>query len=198
MSRRKLSYYKVYKPYGMLSQFSDSAGRETLKNLYAFPRDVYPAGRLDFDSEGLLLLTNDTSLTDLLLNPVNNHKREYLVQVEGIPGEDDIEPLKKGIVLRGVKLRPADVRIISEPPLPPRIPPIRYRKSVPVSWLSITLTEGKNRQVRRMTAAIGFPTLRLVRVRIENISLQGMKTGDVYRLSDSEINHLIKIKMAVQ
>lgn len=182
----------------MLSQFSEQAGRKTLKELYTFPRDVYPVGRLDADSEGLLLLTNDTSLTDLLLNPFNKHKREYLVQVEGTPGENDIEPLKKGIVLRGIKLKPADVKIIPEPLLPPRIPPIRYRKNVPESWLSITLTEGKNRQVRRMTAAIGFPTLRLVRVRIENISLEGMKPGDVCVLSDSEINQLIKIKMAVQ
>lgn len=182
----------------MLSQFSDQEGRKTLKELYAFPRDVYPVGRLDADSEGLLLLTNDTSLTDLLLNPVNKHKREYLVQVEGIPDEDHIEPLKKGIVLRGVKLKPADVKIIPEPMLPPRIPPIRYRKNVTESWLSITLTEGKNRQVRRMTAAIGFPTLRLVRLRIENISLEGMKPGEVCPLSDAEINQLIKIKMAVQ
>src|SRR5574337_583335 len=98
----KFSYYKLYKPYGMLSQFSDQEGRKTLKELYAFPRDVYPVGRLDADSEGLLLLTNDTSLTDLLLNPVNKHKREYLVQVEGIHDENHIEPLKKGIVLRGV------------------------------------------------------------------------------------------------
>jgi 23S rRNA pseudouridine2457 synthase len=198
MSRNKFSYYKIYKPYGMLSQFSDSKGRQTLKNLYNFPEKVYPVGRLDSDSEGLLLLTDDKSLTEFLLNPANNHKREYLVQVEGIPSAKELEPMQKGVTIKGGKTKPANIEIIPAPSLPPRIPPIRFRKNVPESWLRIILTEGKNRQIRKMTAAMGFPTLRLVRIRIENISLGNMYPGDVKRLSDTESNQLIKIKMAVK
>ncbi len=182
----------------MLSQFSDSEGRETLKNLYNFPENVYPVGRLDSDSEGLLLLTDDKSLTEFLLNPANNHKREYLVQVEGIPSAKELVPLEKGVIIKGNKTKPAKAEIIPAPLLPPRIPPVRFRKNVPESWLRIILTEGKNRQVRRMTAVIGFPTLRLVRVRMENILLEKMNPGDVQQLSNVEINQLIKIKMAVK
>lgn len=182
----------------MLSQFSDSEGRETLKNLYDFPENVYPVGRLDSDSEGLLLLTNDKSLTEFLLNPENNHKREYLVQVEGFPRTEELDPIRMGLIIQGRKTKPANAEIIPAPSIPVRIPPVRFRKNVPESWLRIILTEGKNRQVRKMTAAIGFPTLRLVRVRIENISLDKMSPGDVKQLSDAEINQLLKNKMAVK
>ncbi len=198
MPRRKFSYYKIYKPYGMLSQFSDSDGRKTLKDLYNFPENVYPIGRLDADSEGLLLLTDDKSLTEFLLNPANNHTREYLVQVEGIPGAKELEPLEKGVIIKGSRTKPAKAEIIPTPALPPRVPPVRFRKNVPESWLRIILTEGKNRQVRRMTAAIGFPTLRLVRIRMENILLEKMNPGDVKQLSNAEIDQLVKIKMAVR
>ncbi len=197
MPPRKFSYYKIFKPYGMLAQFSGEEGRSTLKDLYDFPKSVYPVGRLDADSEGLLLLTDDKSLTEILLNPEYNHEREYLVQVEGIPQADDILLLNKGLIIKGRKLKPAEAEIISHPSLPSRNPPIRFRKNIPETWLRIILTEGKNRQVRRMTAAIGFPTLRLVRVRIGNILLDEMKPAEVKELSGEELTGLLKIKTAV-
>ncbi len=193
MSREKYHYYKIYKPFGVLSLFIDYKGRPTLKKLFDFPPNVYPIGRLDMDSEGLLILTDDKSLTDILLNPAFRHRREYLVQVEGIPKKSDIENLESGIVVKGRKTLPAEVEIISDPILPPRIPPIRFRKNIPDSWIKLILTEGRNRQVRKMTAAIGFPTLRLVRSRIENISLDDMQPGEVRELSSKEIKELIKI-----
>lgn len=194
MPLKMYHYYKLYKPFGVLSLFNDQSGRLTLKNLFNFPEDVYPVGRLDKDSEGLLILTDDKSLTDQLLNPSYKHKREYFVQVEGIPKDDDIEKLKTGVVIKGRKTLPAESELISNPALPPRNPPIRFRKNVPDSWIKIVLTEGRNRQVRRMTAAIGFPTLRLVRVRIKNINLDDMIPGEVRELSEEEIEELIKIK----
>jgi 23S rRNA pseudouridine2457 synthase len=198
MPRRKFSYYKIYKPYGMLSQFTAAGGHSALGSLYDFPPEVYPIGRLDADSEGLLLLTDDKSLTEFLLNPVNKHNREYWVQVEGIPDKKELGLLGKGIIIRGKKTKPAQVEIIPTPSLPQRNPPVRFRKNVPESWIRIILTEGRNRQVRRMTAAIGYPTLRLVRVRIENISLENMKPGEVRKLSKEKIRSLFKIKMAVK
>ncbi len=182
----------------MLSAFTDPSGKSTLKELYDFPKDVYPVGRLDADSEGLLILTDDKSLTDLLLNPFYQHEREYFVQVEGIPGEQDLEPLRTGVTIKNRKTLPAEAEIIPSPSLPPRIPPIRERKNVPDSWIRIVLREGKNRQVRRMTAAIGFPTLRLVRVRIENIHLGNMIPGEVKKLSEKDINDLMTIVQAVK
>ncbi len=198
MIRKNFRYYKIFKPYGMLSRFTDPSGRTTLKDLYDFPKDIYPVGRLDADSEGLLLLTNDKSLTDFLLNPLYQHKREYLVQVEGIPHEEDLDPLKKGLVVKGWKTLPADAEIIPSPSLPPRIPPIRERKNIPDSWIRIIIAEGKNRQVRRMTAAIGYPTLRLIRVRIENVFLGNMSPGEVKALTENEINDLLKVLKAVK
>ena len=194
MSRKKFLYYKIYKPYGIISQFSDSENHSTLKTIHKFPKDVYSVGRLDADSEGLLLLTNDRSLTDFLLNPENKHKREYCVQVEGIPDENDLQKLRNGIVIKDKKTLPAEIELIIPPQLPERNPPIRFRKNVPDSWLRIILTEGKNRQVRRMTAAIGFPTLRLVRTSIENILLGNMKPGEVKELSEKEVKDLMKLK----
>ncbi len=164
-------HFFLYKPYNTLSQFTpDQAGQATLADLdFIFPQDVYPVGRLDADSEGLLLLTGDKSLTDKLLNPKHHLPKTYWVQVEGIPGEPDLEKLRCGIDIhlkgKAHRTRPAQVkRLEANPDLPPREPPIRFRKSVPDCWLEITLTEGKNRQVRRMCAAAGFPVLRLVRV----------------------------------
>ncbi len=198
MSPDKYQYYKIYKPYGMLSQFTDARERLTLKELYDFSKDIYPVGRLDADSEGLLLLTNDKGLTDALLNPSNRHEREYWVQVEGIPGERDLEILGKGLIIKGRKTMPADTEIIPSPQLPPRVPPIRERKNIPETWIRLTLKEGMNRQVRRMTAAIGFPTLRLVRVRIENILLENMEPGEVKPLSRKELNDLQSTLRAVK
>ncbi len=185
--RKIYNYFIINKPYGMLSQFTDNGERKTLGSLLNFPKDVYPVGRLDSDSEGILLLTNDKSLTDFLLNPKNKHEREYYVQVEGIPDDNDLEKLRRGVVISGEKTLPAKVKKIDEPDLPPRIPPIRERKNIPTSWLSLSLIEGRNRQVRRMTASIGFPTLRLVRVRIKNIYLKNMKPGSVRELTKDEI-----------
>jgi 23S rRNA pseudouridine2457 synthase len=188
-----LKYYKIYKPYGVLSQFTDESGRTTLKNLYKFPPDVYPVGRLDYDSEGLLLITNDKALNAFLLHPSSKAEKEYLVQVEGKPAAEDIDRLKEGVVLEGKKTSPAKAEIIEEPDLPPRIPPIRVRKSIPESWIRLTITEGRNRQVRKMTAKIGYPALRLVRVRINNITLKGMQPGEVREMTSEELKLLHKL-----
>ncbi len=183
-------YFIINKPYKVLTQFTDTESRTTLGSLYKFPKDVYPVGRLDFDSEGLLILTNDKTLTDYLLNPKNRHEREYFVQAEGIPAENDLQKLREGILLKDGKTLPAKVKLIDHPNFPPRVPPIRQRKNIPTSWLSITLIEGRNRQVRRMTAAIGYPTLRLVRVRIKNLLLGDLKIGAVRELNSNEINEI--------
>jgi 23S rRNA pseudouridine2457 synthase len=179
-TKHRLQYFIAYKPYGTLTQFTDKDGRKTLADLFPFPKDVYPVGRLDMDSEGLVLITNDKKLVDYLLNPKNKHKREYVVQIEGIPDKKDLEKLETGVIIEGKKTLPAKIKLLKEiPDIPERIPPIRYRKNIPTSWLSITLIEGRNRQVRKMTANIGFPTLRLIRIRIEDLKLGTMKPGEV-------------------
>ncbi|MGE5351226.1 MAG: pseudouridine synthase [Acidobacteriota bacterium] len=176
----RFKYYIAYKPYGMLTQFTDSEGRRTLSDLYPFPPDVYAVGRLDMDSEGLILLTNDKKLNFYLLNPENAHEREYLAQVEGTPKQSDLERLKKGVIIENRKTLPAKAKLISpDPEVPERIPPIRERKNIPTSWVSLRLIEGKNRQVRKMTAHIGFPTLRLIRVAIGKIKLGSLRPGEV-------------------
>jgi 23S rRNA pseudouridine2457 synthase len=185
-------YYIINKPYGVLTQFTDKEGRPTIGALYKFPKDVYAVGRLDLDSEGLLLLTNDVELTDYLLNPKNKHEREYYVQVEREAKEEALQKLRAGVEIKGEKTLPAKAKLIAEPGFPARVPPIRERKTVPTSWISLTLIEGKNRQVRKMTAAVGLPTLRLVRVRIENILLDNLKVGEVRELNVEEINKLYK------
>lgn len=186
------SYYLIYKPYGMLSQFSREGDKLTLADLmYSFPGDAYPVGRLDSDSEGLLLLTNDKQLNHRLLNPKFRHNRTYYVQVEGTLTDDAYRQLSEGVTISvDGKLHytlPAKAHSIAEPVLPDRNPPIRYRANIPTSWLSISLHEGKNRQVRRMTATVGFPTLRLVRWSIENLTAEGMQPGDVRELSRTEM-----------
>ena len=175
----KLRYFLFNKPYGVLCQFTDKDGRKTIGDYYNFPKDVYPVGRLDLDSEGLLLLTNDKKLTDYLLNPGNKHEREYYVQVEGVPGFSTLKQLEEGVVIECKATLPVCARIIDEPNFIERFPPIRIRKTVPASWISLTLIEGRNRQVRKMTAAAGHPTLRLVRVRILNLLLDDLKPGKV-------------------
>lgn len=192
IKKNYLHYFVINKPYGVLSQFTDSDGRRTLKSIYNFPNDVYPVGRLDMDSEGLLIITNDKFLTDYLLNPKNKNEKEYFVQVEGIPDNNSLTKLREGVLIEGKKTLPAKVKLIEEPDFETRIPPIRERKTVPTTWLSITITEGRNRQVRKMTASVGYPTLRLVRVRIKNISLGNMKIGEVRKLSEAEIIGLKK------
>jgi 23S rRNA pseudouridine2457 synthase len=164
----------------MLTQFTDGEGRPTLSDLFRFPRDVYSVGRLDMDSEGLVLLTNDKKLNHMLLDPKFRHEREYLVQVENIPTSEAINKLCSGVLIENKLTLPAKVKLIEEPKdIPERIPPIRKRKNIPTSWLSISLIEGRNRQVRKMTASVGYPTLRLIRIRIGNILLQKMQPGEV-------------------
>lgn len=183
----KYQYFALHKPYGILSQFTDNAGRKTLKDIFDFPKDVYPVGRLDMDSEGLLLLTDDKSLTDFLLNPKHKSEKEYFIQVEGIPTKEALQKLQNGVIIEGKKTLPAKAKLIEEPGFPPRTPPIRERKNIPTSWISLTIIEGRNRQVRKMTAAVGIPTLRLIRVRIKNIKLGKMNSGEVRTLTAKEL-----------
>jgi 23S rRNA pseudouridine2457 synthase len=185
-----MKYYALNKPYGVLSQFTGEGGELTIANLYKFPPNVYPVGRLDKDSEGLLLLTDDKSLTEYLLNPKNKHEREYYAQVEGIPANEELNKLETGVIIEGKKTLPAKVKLLSSFNIIPRKPPIRFRKNVPDCWISLTLTEGRNRQVRKMTASVGHPTLRLIRVRIRNILIGNLKPGQVRILNLSEIKKL--------
>lgn len=182
-------HYLIYKPYQVLSQFSPVEQKQTLADFFDVPSDVYPVGRLDYDSEGLLLLTNDTSLNHRLLDPKFAHAREYLVQVDGAITEQAIMQLRTGVTInidgKQYLTRPCAATIeTAAPALPPRNPPIRFRKEIPAPWIRLILTEGKNRQVRKMTAAVEFPTLRLVRFRLEGLSVEGMMPGDMIKLSD--------------
>ena len=174
----------------MLTQFSGEG--PTLATLGEFPKDVYPVGRLDKDSEGLLLLTDDKSLNHQLLNPRFAHQRTYYVQVEGIPTPEALAQLQVGVTIqvdgKAYRTKPAVAKLLEDAPtLPDRDPPIRYRASIPDRWLALTLIEGKNRQVRKMTAAVGFPTLRLVRFSMEKITLDGMGVGEVRELSQEVV-----------
>lgn len=193
----KQSYFLLYKPYGMLSQFTrEQPGQRVLGELHHFPKDAYPLGRLDQDSEGLLIVTNDGRLNHLLLNPKHAHRRTYWAQVEGQPDEAALQQLREGVEIRakGKSFRtlPASARLLMPPPaLPERDPPIRYRKTVPDAWLELQLTEGKNRQVRRMCAAVGFPVLRLVRAQIVDLSLQGLMPGEVRELDKANCYRLL-------
>jgi 23S rRNA pseudouridine2457 synthase len=190
------SYYIIYKPFNVLSQFSAVEGKQVLADYFKVEKDVYPVGRLDYDSEGLLILTNDTTLNHRLLNPSFQHQREYWVQVDGQITAVAIQQLQKtvNISIDGKihKTLPANALAFeNEPAVPERNPPIRFRKNIPTSWLSLTLTEGKNRQVRKMTAAVGFPTLRLIRQRIEKISLGNMQPGEMKKMQREEIYKLL-------
>lgn len=165
------------KPFNVLCQFTDSKqGRSTLAD-YVEDADVYPAGRLDYDSEGLVVLTNDGRLQHQISHPREKLAKTYWVQIEGIPAEADLERLRQGITLNDGQCRPAKASLLAPPDIWPRHPPVRTRQTVPTCWIQLTISEGRNRQVRRMTAAIGFPTLRLIRVRIGNWSLDGLKPG---------------------
>ena len=166
------------KPYGVLCQFSDDgSGKPTLKDYIPVP-DVYPAGRLDTDSEGLLLLTDDGLLQARISSPKFKLSKTYWAQVDGEITEQALAQLRKGVELNDGLTRPAQAERLAEPALWPREPPVRFRKAIPTSWLSLTISEGRNRQVRRMTAAVGFPTLRLVRVRIGDWSIEGLAPGE--------------------
>jgi 23S rRNA pseudouridine2457 synthase len=185
------SYYIIYKPYGMLSQFTPEGNKPALGELFKFPLDCYPVGRLDSDSEGLLLLTNDKKINQKLLDPKAGHKRTYYVQVDGAITDEALKKLEEGVEIRVegklYQTLPAIAERIDEPKLPPRNPPVRFRKTIPTSWIKLTLTEGKNRQVRHMTAAVGFPTLRIVRAAMEKIELGTMASGDVIEMKSAEV-----------
>jgi 23S rRNA pseudouridine2457 synthase len=188
------TYIVFNKPYAVLSQFSvpENSEKPTLAK-FDFPPDVYPVGRLDFDSEGLIVLSDDGRLNKALLDPERGHRRTYFAQVENVPEASAIRQLERGVVIEGQKTRPARVRLLESPPdLPPRSVAIRERKHIPTAWLSLTLTEGRNRQVRRMTAAVGCPTLRLIRVSIGELSLSALRLapGEWRELSRDEIKQL--------
>ena len=171
----------------MLSTFTDEAGRATLKDFVPVP-GVYAAGRLDRDSEGLLLLTDDGELIHRLTDPRYDHPKMYWVQVEGIATPEAVERLRRGVTIQGVKTRPAEVEVIPEPDLPPRSKPVRGYH--PTTWLAIVLREGKKRQIRHMTAAVGFPTLRLVRVAIGGLALGNLQPGEWRKLTAAEVREL--------
>ncbi len=203
-------YLLFNKPYDVLTQFSEgrisqeqiskehdvlqqpAPSRATLKD-YIPVTGVYPVGRLDRDSEGLLLLTDHGPLQHRLSDPEFGHPRTYWVQVERIPDESAFNRLRCGIEVQDYISRPAKVQLIADPDLPPRDPPIRYRRQVPTAWIEMTLTEGRNRQVRRMTAAVGFPTLRLVRVAIAHLRLDGLAPGQWRLLSQAEVKQLYRM-----
>ena len=199
---QKYTYILFYKPYNVLCQFTDnskhSSQRETLKQYIDIP-DVYSVGRLDLDSEGLLLLTDNPRVKHRLCEPSFAHPRTYLSQVENIPTVQGIKKLSQGVVIKGKKTKKAIVKLITqEPKLPPRNPPIRERKNIPTAWLQLTLTEGRNRQVRRMTASIGNPTLRLIRTKLGvnkqlELTLDGLSLGEWRYLNPQEISILEKL-----
>lgn len=192
-------YFVIYKPYGMLSQFTREIPEHiVLADLGAFPKDVYPVGRLDKDSEGLLILTNDTGLNERLLHPKFTHSKTYTVQVDGSINAEAVKQLEKGVEIKVGKsmhrTKPARAQILdSSPTLPERNPPVRFRKNIPTSWLRLTITEGKNRQVRKMCAKVGFPVLRLVRTSIEGLELQDMQPGEIRAFSKKTLYRLLRV-----
>lgn len=187
-----LRYFIIYKPFQVLSQFTAEAGKKSLKDLFKVPSDVYPVGRLDYDSEGLLLLTNDKNINHQLLDPRYAHEREYWVQVEGIPSSEALGLLQSGITItidgRPWTTKPAKIFPFREmPAVPERNPPVRFRQHIPTSWIKLILTEGKNRQVRKMTAKVGYPTLRLIRYRIGKITLGHLLPGEMLELDKTTV-----------
>lgn len=191
-----LRYLVFNKPFNVLSQFTSGAAQSkaqarTLADFIPVP-NVYAAGRLDVDSEGLLLLTNDGPFQHRISDPRYAHPRTYWVQVEGAISTQALMQLSTGVVVQNYRTKPAQARAMEEPELPERVPPVRFRKNISTSWLELTLTEGRNRQVRRMTAAVGFPTLRLVRAAIGDLTLQGLAPGEWRNLSQPELQSLLR------
>ena len=194
-----LQYFIFYKPFQVLSQFSPEGDKKTLSDFFPdISKNIYPVGRLDFDSEGLLLLTDDKPLTHQLLDPSFAHPRTYLVQVDGAITDEVIQQLQQGVTIavdgKNYRTKKAVADILKEAPaVPERMPPIRVRKNIPTTWISLTLTEGKNRQVRKMTAAVGFPTLRLIRYSIGGVNLAGMQPG-TFKTAGAAIKELLLAK----
>jgi 23S rRNA pseudouridine2457 synthase len=187
-----LRYFIIYKPCETLSQFTSTLNKKTLADFFSVPKNVYPVGRLDEDSEGLLILTNDKKLNHRLLNPASEHEREYWVQVEGEITNDAVMQMQQGLQLniknKASQTKTSIVTIFNkDPEVRDRIPPIRYRANIATSWIKIILKEGKNRQIRKMTAKVGFPTLRLIRYRIVDIELKNMQPATMIELSQKSI-----------
>jgi 23S rRNA pseudouridine2457 synthase len=181
-------YIIFNKPYDVLSQFTPEDGAKSLAE-FGLPKDVYPAGRLDKDSEGLLLLTDDGPLIEKLLNPKNEKPKTYWVLVERVPTEEELQRMRDGLQIEDYTTRPCQVKILDpQPDVPPRDPPVRFRKTVQDIWIEVRIVEGKNRQVRKMTAAIGHPTLRLIRMKIANLDLSGLSPGEWMEIPKSEIH----------
>jgi 23S rRNA pseudouridine2457 synthase len=192
-SNQKL-YILFYKPYSVLSQFKREDGHLSLADFGPFPKNIYAAGRLDADSEGLLLLTNDNIINHRITDPKFEHERTYVVQVEGIPDGSDIERLQNGVMIEGKCTKPARVKLLTREPDPqPRAIPIRFRKNIPTSWMEIVLREGRNRQVRKMSAAVGHPTLRLIRTSITFLTIHGLKPGMYREMTPGEIDKLYRL-----
>jgi len=187
-----MDYFLIYKPFQVLSQFTSIEGKLCLKNILHVPTDVYPVGRLDYDSEGLLLITNDKSINQQLLNPLNAHQRTYWVQVDGAITEAALVQLSKGVPInvdgKIYQTKPAQLESLPDTiAVPDRNPPIRFRKSIPTSWVAIQITEGKHRQVRKMFAQVGFPVLRLIRAKLGKYSIDKMQPGDCLSLTALEV-----------
>lgn len=190
LSTMEYTYLLVNKPFEVLTQFTDEKGRATLKDFVPVP-DIYPVGRLDYDSEGLVLLTDDKALQHKLSDPRFKIEKTYWAQVEGIPTEEALSQLRTGVYIKGIKTFPAKAQILPEPPqVWERSKPIRYRAQIPTTWIEIKLTQGMNRQVRKMTAAVGFPTLRLIRVAIGPLQLGELLPGQYRKLSANELKRL--------
>jgi 23S rRNA pseudouridine2457 synthase len=187
-----MDYFLIYKPFQVLSQFTSTEGKLCLKDILHVPTDVYPVGRLDYDSEGLLLITNDKSINQQLLDPLYAHQRTYWVQVDGAITEAALAQLSKGVSInvdgKLYQTKPATLESLPDTiPVPDRNPPIRFRKSIPTSWVAIQITEGKNRQVRKMFAQVGFPVLRLIRAKLGKYSIDHMQPGDCLSLTALEV-----------
>jgi 23S rRNA pseudouridine2457 synthase len=183
--------FLFYKPYGVVSRFTPEGAWLSLKTFGPFKPGAYPVGRLDADSEGLLFLTDDTFLTHRLTDPAFDHPKTYVAQVERIPGEEALARLRDGLLIEGQLTKPAEARLLEEEPVfPPRPVPIRFRKNVPTAWIELVLREGRNRQVRKMTAAVGHPTLRLIRTRVGEFTLDGLEPGQYRELSPEEFLRL--------
>jgi 23S rRNA pseudouridine2457 synthase len=186
-----MPHIAFYKPYGTVSQFTPEAGHRPLA-AFGLPRGVYPAGRLDADSEGLLILTSDGRFQHLVADPSHGKEKTYWAQVDRVITEEALAKLRAGVTLGDGPTRPCRARLIEDPGLPPRVPPVRFRKTVPTSWAELIITEGRNRQVRRMLAHVGFPVLRLVRRAVGAVTLEGLEPGRWRELTQEEVRSFSK------